>query len=89
MMVNSMPEQPENKHRMIEETPIESLNYEMAFAELESIVAALESGNLPLEQATLLFERGQALVRRCAVLLEQAELKVRRLNGETLEELEG
>lgn len=77
--------QPENR----EETPIESLTYEMAFAELEAIVAALENGNLPLEQATVLFERGQALVRRCAVLLEQAELKVRRLNGEAVEELEG
>ncbi|MCS7009962.1 MAG: exodeoxyribonuclease VII small subunit [Anaerolineales bacterium] len=73
---------------MADDRPIETLSYEEAFAELESIITALESGQLTLEQTTILFERGQVLVRHCAALLEQAELKIRRLNGENLVGLE-
>lgn len=64
--------------------PVESLNYEEAMAELETIVAALEEGSQKLEEAMTLFERGQALMKRCAELLEAAELKVRQLSGDEL-----
>ena len=64
--------------------PVESLNYEDAMAELETIVDALEEGNQKLEEAMSLFERGQALMKRCAELLEAAELKVRQLSGDEL-----
>ncbi|MGD0611425.1 MAG: exodeoxyribonuclease VII small subunit [Anaerolineales bacterium] len=67
-----------------EPKPIEKLKYEQAFAELEAIVAALESGERPLDESMTLFERGQALVKRCAILLDQAELKVQQLSGEAL-----
>lgn len=66
--------------------PIETLTYEEAFAELEKIVAALESGERPLEESMTLFERGQALTKRCAELLDKAELKVQTLVGESLED---
>lgn len=69
-----------------EYTPVEQLSYEQAFAELESSVAALESGQHPLDEALRLFDRGQELVRYCASLLDKAELKVQRLSGEALEE---
>lgn len=59
--------------------PAEELSYEQAFAELEQIVAALESGDLPLEESMAQFERGQALAERCAQLLDQAELKLSEL----------
>ena len=65
--------------------PIEQLNYEEAFAELEGIVAALETGDQPLEEALALFERGQLLTKHCAELLAKAELKVQQLSGETIE----
>ena len=65
---------------------IDKLNYEEAFSELEGVVAALESGERPLEEAMQLFERGQALTKRCAELLDKAELKVQSLVGETLSE---
>jgi exodeoxyribonuclease VII small subunit len=65
------------------------LNYEAAFAELEVIVAALESEQPSLQDAMELFERGQALAQRCAALLDQAELRVRQLTGEGLEEFPG
>jgi len=70
--------------------PVEELTYEEAFAELETIVDALEgdASQNPLEDAMSLFERGQALVKRCSELLDGAELKVRQLSGEELSEFE-
>jgi exodeoxyribonuclease VII small subunit len=58
---------------------INRLNYEQAFAELEQIVTRLETDSSSLEEALVLFERGQALSKRCAELLGQAELKVKKL----------
>jgi exodeoxyribonuclease VII small subunit len=69
-----------------ENIPVDQLTYEQAFAELEASVAALETGQHPLDETLRLFERGQELVRHCASLLDQAELKIQRLNGETLED---
>jgi exodeoxyribonuclease VII small subunit len=63
---------------------VEKMTYEQAFTELEEIVAALESDEHSLESALALFERGQALARYCAGLLDQAELKVQQLSGEDL-----
>ena len=70
--------------------PVEELTYEEAFAELETIVNALEgdASRNPLEQAMSLFERGQALARRCSELLDGAELKIRQLSGGELSEFE-
>mgnify|MGYP001305504419 CR=1 FL=1 len=62
--------------------PVEKLTYEQAMAELESIVAALETEKRSLDEVMALYERGQALARRCSELLEQAELKVQQLSGE-------
>jgi len=62
------------------QTPVENLAYEQAFEELEAIVSTLETGQLKLEEALALFERGQALARHCASLLEEAELRVRSLS---------
>ena len=59
--------------------PVESLSYEQAFQELENVVSALEAGQPNLEDALALFERGQALAKRCASLLDQAEVRVHRL----------
>ena len=67
--------------------PVEELTYEQAVAELEAITRQLEENPPDLEETLALFERGQALVRRCAALLDQAELKVRQLSGEELENL--
>ncbi len=57
----------------------QELSYEVAFAELETIVAALESEGHPLEESLQLYERGQILAAHCASLLEKAELKIRQL----------
>lgn len=60
---------------------VDQLTYEQAFAELESIVATLESDRRSLNEAVGLFERGQELARRCGALLDQAELKVQQLSN--------
>ncbi len=60
--------------------PVEELSYEQAFEELEGVVNLLEGDQQTLEQSLALFERGQALARRCASLLDQAELRVRNLS---------
>ncbi|MBM3152367.1 MAG: exodeoxyribonuclease VII small subunit [Chloroflexi bacterium] len=67
---------------------VQELDYEAAFLELEKVVAALESEQNPLEESLALFERGQALARRCGELLEKAELKVRQLSGDSLQDFE-
>ena len=65
-----------------ETVQIESLTYEQAFAELERVVAALEDGQASLDESVELFQRGQALAKHCADLLEQARLKVTVLEQE-------
>ncbi len=67
---------------------VESLSYEQAFAELESIVAALENEQRALDELMALYERGQALVKRCAKILDKAELKVKQLSGDALTDFE-
>lgn len=66
--------------------PVDEMAYEQAFAELEGIVSVLESEQRPLEEAMALFERGQALAKRCAELLDKAEIKVRQLTGEEIKD---
>ena len=68
--------------------PVEDLTYEEAFAELETIVNSLEGEQNPLDDAMSLFERGQALVRRCSELLDGAALKVLELSGDRLSDFE-
>lgn len=67
---------------------VEELTYEAAFSELQQIVAALEGEPDSLDEAMGLFERGQSLVKRCTQLLDEAELKVKRLAGEDLTDFE-
>jgi len=57
-----------------------NMDFETAFAALQENIAQLESEDLPLEQALASFERGQALAKRCAALLEEAELKIRQIS---------
>jgi exodeoxyribonuclease VII small subunit len=65
---------------------VEEMSFEEAFAELNGLVAGLEEEGRPLEEAIGLYERGQALARHCAAMLEKAELRVRQLNGEVFED---
>lgn len=55
---------------------VEALDFEQALASLEKLVAELEAGDQPLEQALASFEQGVALTRRCQAALRSAEQKV-------------
>lgn len=63
---------------MLEEG-IHHLSFEEAISQLETVVARLEEGGLPLEEALQLFERGVALSRRCYTLLEEAQGRIEEL----------
>jgi exodeoxyribonuclease VII small subunit len=58
---------------------IEKMTFEQAFDELEQTVQKLEAGNLPLEEAIALYQRGMALAERCGLQLDQAELTIKSL----------
>jgi exodeoxyribonuclease VII small subunit len=68
---------------MTKKRDIDHLTYEEAFSELEALVATLEGNSRPLDESMQLYERGQALAKRCAQLLEGADLRVKQLAGET------
>lgn len=53
--------------------------FEEALGQLEAVVARLEGGDLPLEEALRAFEEGIRLARACATRLEDAEQRVRLL----------
>ena len=61
---------------MSESGDTSDLAFEGALDELEALVSRLEAGDLALEQALATFERGVALSRRCAELLERAEQRI-------------
>jgi exodeoxyribonuclease VII small subunit len=49
--------------------------------ELEEIVGTLERGEVGVDQAIDLWQRGEALHRRCAALLEAAEGRIEELSS--------
>lgn len=63
---------------------IKDLSYEQALAELEAIVVSLEGNKLSLEETMALFERAKGLTQRCVELLDKAEMRVKKLSGDTL-----
>jgi exodeoxyribonuclease VII small subunit len=64
---------------MSEPADIASLSFEQALAELEQIVARLESGQAPLEDSIRLYERGAALKAHCEQRLDAARLRVEKI----------
>ena len=59
--------------------PVESLSFEEALAELETIVRQLEAGDVELEKSIAIYERGAALKAHCDSRLKSAELKVEQI----------
>jgi exodeoxyribonuclease VII small subunit len=60
----------------------EGMRFSDSLTELESIVTALESGQLDLEDSLERYERGVALLRACQSKLVEAEQRVTMLMGE-------
>ncbi len=69
---------------------VEKMRYEEALQELEDILATLEGESRGLDETVDLYERGRVLLQHCQTLLEQAELKVRKLNqNDEIQDIEG
>jgi exodeoxyribonuclease VII small subunit len=58
---------------------VDAEGFEALYRRLEETVAKLEAGNLSLEESLSLYEEGMTLARRCQELLQDAELRVTRL----------
>lgn len=58
---------------------IESLSFEAALQELETIVTRLEQGEVALEESIHLYERGQALKVHCETKLKDAESRLEKI----------
>ncbi|MDT7707957.1 MAG: exodeoxyribonuclease small subunit [Pseudonocardiales bacterium] len=59
-----------------QQPPVTDLGYEQARDELAEVVRTLESGGLSLDESVALWERGEALARRCEEQLAGARERV-------------
>ena len=57
-------------------------NYEAAVSELETLVAQLEAGQLPLDQLLGQYKRGAQLLQYCRAQLDAVENQVKVLEGD-------
>ena len=58
---------------------IATMPFEAALAELEQIVDQLEKGAVALDESISLYERGEALKKRCDELLKNAEMRIEKI----------
>ena len=65
----------------------EAIAFEEAVKKLEKIVEEMEGGELPLESMLSRFEEGTRLVKVCQSKLEEAELKIQKLEKNSAGEI--
>ena len=69
------------------------LRFEEALSKLEAVVAKLEAGNVPLDEALASYEEGMELIRFCNARLDEAEQRIEAVrkteNGFVTEAFEG
>ena len=65
-----------------------SPSFESALSELEGIVAAMEAGQMPLQDALAAYKRGVALLRQCQETLTAAEQQIRILDANGLRDFD-
>jgi exodeoxyribonuclease VII small subunit len=64
---------------MTDVTELAALGYEQARDELADVVRKLEAGGLSLDESVALWERGEALARRCEEQLAGARERVQKV----------
>ena len=64
-------------------------SFEAALAEIENIVAAMEAGQLPLEQSLTAYKRGAELLQYCQARLQEAQQQVKILEAGALKNFNG
>ncbi len=65
---------------MTEPKAVETLSFEEALRELETIVRALETGDTALEESIKAYERGTELKRHCENKLKDAQAKIEKIS---------
>lgn len=60
----------------------ERLSFEKALSRLETIVEKLDDESLSLEESIELYEEGIVLSKQCTQTLEEAELRIEKVNEE-------
>jgi exodeoxyribonuclease VII small subunit len=58
---------------------LDTPTYESLYVRMQAIVARLEAGQLPLDEALALYEEGVTVAAACQRLLDQAELRIQEL----------
>ena len=61
----------------------ESITFEQAIEELETIINRLELGDVPLDETIKLYEKGSELKDFCEKKLKSAEVKIQKINKKT------
>jgi exodeoxyribonuclease VII small subunit len=59
--------------------PPDQPTYETLYTQLQTIVARLEAGELPLADALALYEEGVSVAATCQHILDTAELRIQEL----------
>ena len=68
--------------------PPESLSFEQALDELDTLVRRMESGQMSLDDSVAAYRRGAELARFCQGKLASAEQEIKRLDGDLLKPLD-
>ncbi|MAI97624.1 MAG: exodeoxyribonuclease VII small subunit [Rhodobacteraceae bacterium] len=63
---------------------IKDLSFEEALKELENIISQLEAGEVPLDEAITLYDRGSDLKKYCELKLQSAEEKIQKISQKKL-----
>ncbi len=71
--------------KRIETGEIENLTFEQALRELQGIVEKLEAGEVSLDEAIEMYERGVKLSKYCMDKLLQAELRIKKIVKDELQ----
>ena len=61
----------------------ETPTFEDAIDRIETILESMENGDTPLDELIAKFEEGSTLIKTCQKKLQEAELKIEKLNLET------
>ncbi len=65
---------------------MENFDYENSLKRLEEIAATLEKGEISREKMTELYVEGSELIKKCTKVLENAQLKITEISGDSRNE---
>ena len=63
----------------------DSMSYEQAIGELESLIQRIEQGEVGLEESLAEYRRGAALLKRCRSILDTAQAQIEELTADGAE----